>query len=174
MRVTLLFFLLLIACKPAPVEESSQDQLDFTTLGLKSTNMTLIGEAQKKALEWNSFQNLLTGIENYDHSTASTLKLIEHLNDMLENPVDDFNDQPIISRIVVLKTRLHIYKSYLSYRIKEPTEIERKYNDIIQALDELVLQMNWKINEFNRPNKALLDILKADREAKKEDSLSSD
>ncbi|AGC76918.1 hypothetical protein LX97_03287 [Nonlabens dokdonensis] len=171
MRIFIIAFLLLVACKPAPVEESKQDQLDFAALALRSSQMTLIGNAQKKALDWNSFQNLLTGLENYDHSIPATNKLIDHVNDMLENPIDDFVDQAIISRLIVLKTRLHIYKSYLGYRIKESAEIEKKYNDIILALDELVLQINWKINEFDQPNKTLLEILKADLEAQKNDSI---
>lgn len=132
--------------------------------------MVLVGNAQKKALEWNSFQNLLTGLENYDHSITATNKLIDHVNDMLENPIDDFINQAITSRLIVIKTRLHIYKSYLGYRIKKPEELERKYNNIITALDEFILHINWKINEFDQSNKTLLEILKADREAQKKDS----
>jgi hypothetical protein len=81
---------------------------------------------------------------------------------MLEKPPESFRGQSIISRIKVLKTRIHIYQSYLGYRVKTNANLEKKYNDIIQALDDLILQMNLKVNEDDGVNKKLLEDLKAD------------
>ena len=164
MRLSIfLLFISLLACKPTSDQDVAQpEQIDYTALNLNTSQTTLLKDAQKNALEWKSFQDLLTGLENYDHSSSSTNKLIDHVNDMLLNPEEAFQDQAIFSRIKVLKTRLHIYKSYLGYRIKTPSQLEEKYNNIILALDELIIQMNWKVNEFRQSNKKLLEDLKAD------------
>jgi hypothetical protein len=164
MRLSIfLLFILLLACKPISNEDAPNvKQIDYTAMNLSTSRMTLIKDAQKKALEWESFQDLVTGLENYDHTARTTNKIIDHVNNMLLTPEEAFQDQAILSRIKVLKTRLHIYKSYLGYRIKTPSQLEEKYNNIILALDELVIQMNWKVNEFSQSNDKLLEDLKAD------------
>jgi hypothetical protein len=152
-----------MACKTTSNEDAPNlEQIDYTSMNLSTSKMTLLKDAQKKALEWESFQDLLTGLENYDHTARTTNKLIDHVNNMLLNPDEAFQDQAIFSRIKVLKTRLHIYKSYLSYRIKTSSKLEEKYNNIILALDELLIQMNWEVNEFSQSNDKLLEDLKAD------------
>ncbi|WP_292889288.1 hypothetical protein [Nonlabens sp.] len=158
-----LLFISLLACKPTSDEGAAlPEQIDDTTMNLSKSKIPLIKEAQKKALEWKSFQDLLTGLENYDHTASATSKMIDHVNDMLLNPEASFQDQAVFSRIKVLKTRLHIYKSYLGYRTKTPSQLEEKYNNIIRALEELIIQMNWKVNEFRQSNDKLLEDLKAD------------
>lgn len=164
MRLSIfLLFISLLACKPTPDEGAAQpEQIDYTAMNLSTSKIRLLKDAQKKALEWKSFQDLLTGLENYDHTARATNKMIDHVNDMLLNPQEAFQDQATFSRIKVLKTRLHIYKSYLGYRIKTPSQLEEKYNNIILALDELIIQMNWKVNEFRESNDKLLEDLKAE------------
>lgn len=165
MRRHLFFILLFViaACKQAPVEKKTDDKaIDFTALGLNKSKMTLINEAQRNALQWQAFQDLLTGFENYDHSIATTNVLIDKVNTMLLDPQESFNNQAIISRIKVLKTRLSIYKSYLGYSTKTPEQIKKKYNDMITALDELKDQMNAQVNLLQPDNKKFLENLKAD------------
>ncbi|WP_298949865.1 hypothetical protein [uncultured Nonlabens sp.] len=162
MRLSILFFWLIIACKPEPADvPTSEDQIDYSTMNLSVTKMALVGKAQKEALKWVDYQNLITGLENYDHSITTTNELIEHLDKMIALKDGAFYDQTILSRILVLKTRLSIYKSYLGYRIKTTEDLQRKYNDIITALDQLTDQMNWFKNEFESNNKETLEDLKA-------------
>jgi hypothetical protein len=161
MRPSVFLLLLVLACKPAVVDDASNtEKTDYSTLILQDSKTTLIGEAQKKALKWQAFQDLLTGLENYDHSIATTNSLISHVDKMLENPKESFQDQSITSRIKVLKTRLHIYKSYLGYRIKTKEAQELKYNYITIALDELTLQINLRVNQLEKSNEQLLKELK--------------
>jgi hypothetical protein len=163
MRSVIFLLLLIIACKPAIVNDASNtEKTDYSTLNLQDSKVTLIDEAQKQALQWQAFQDLLTGIENYDHSIATTNSLISHVDKMLENPKESFQDQSITSRIKVLKTRLHIYKSYLGYRIKTKEAQELKYNYTITALDELILQINLRVNQLEKSNEQLLKELKED------------
>jgi len=61
----------------------------------------------------------------------------------------------------VLKTRLSIYKSYLANRTKTASQLEKKYNDIITALDEVIDQMNAQII-LRLNNEKLLEELKVD------------
>ncbi|WP_405378095.1 hypothetical protein [Nonlabens sp. Asnod3-A02] len=163
MRLSILFLFLIVACRPAPADVSTKsNQIDYSTMNLSVTKMALVGEAQKEALKWVDYQNLITGLENYDHSIGMTNELIDHVDKMLKLEDSAFNDQTILSRMLVLKTRLSIYKSYLGYRIKTPEDSQRKYNDIITALDQLTDQMNWFKNEFESSNRETLEDLKAD------------
>jgi hypothetical protein len=163
MRLAVILLLFIASCKPAPVQESEVvDSIDFSSMNLQQTKMTLVDNAQKKALDWTAIQDLFTALENYDHSIGTTVKLIDYVDLMLEKPPESFRGQSIISRIKVLKTRIHIYQSYLGYRVKTNANLEKKYNDIIQALDDLILQMNLKVNEDDGVNKKLLEDLKAD------------
>jgi Fe2+ transport system protein B len=163
MRLSVFLFLFLLACKPAMVDDDSNTKkTDYSALNLQASKMTLVGEAQKQALQWQAFQDLLTGIENYDHSIGTTNSLISHVDKMLENPKKSFQDQSITSRIKVLKTRLHIYKSFLGYRIKTKEAQELKYNYTITALDELLLQINLRVNQLEKSNEQLLMELKED------------
>lgn len=163
MRLFLIVFLMILSCKPATVQEAEVvEAVDYSTMNLQETKMNLIDDAQKIALEWTALQDLFTGFENYDHSIAATKKLIDHIDVMLENPPKEFQGQSILSRMKVLKTRIHIYQSYLDYRIKTNKNLEEKYNAIIKALDDLILQMNLKVNEDDDVNKKLLEDLKAD------------
>lgn len=161
-RAFILLFLI-ISCKPAPVQESEViETVDYAAMKLQNTKMNLVDDAQKIALEWKAFQDLFTVLENYDHSIGATSSLIDHVDIMLENTPEAFQGQSIVSRIKVLKTRIHIYKSYLGYRVKTNKNLEDKYNAIIKALDDLILQMNFKVNEDDGVNKKLLEDLKAD------------
>lgn len=162
MRLSILFLFLIVACKPAPSDTSSKsNQLDYSTMNLKVTKMALVGKAQKESLKWQDYQDLITGLENYDHSISMTNKIIDHVDKMIEVKDGAFNHQTILSRMLVLKTRLSIYKSYLGYRIKTTDASIKKYNDIIIALDQLTDQMNWFKNEFESNNRKTLEDLKA-------------
>ncbi|MEN8816991.1 MAG: hypothetical protein ABF274_09005 [Nonlabens sp.] len=154
---------MIVSCKPAPVQEiEAVESVDYAAMNLQQTKMNLTDNAQKIALEWTAIQDLFTALENYDHSIAATIKLLDHVDVMLEDTPQAFQGQSIISRIKVLKTRIHIYQSYLGYRIKTNKNLENKYNAIIKALDDLILQMNLKVNEDDGINKKLLEDLKAD------------
>jgi hypothetical protein len=163
MRLSVILFLFLLACKPAIVKDvSNTEKIDYSAMNLQASEMTLVGNAQEQALEWQAFQDLITGLENYDHSIGTTNSLITQVDKMLESPKEAFQDQSITSRIKVLKTRLHIYKSYLGYRIKTKEALELKYNYIIIALDELTLQINLRVNQLEKSNEQLLKELKED------------
>ncbi len=163
MRRAFILLFLIVSCKPAPVQEiEAVESVDYAAMNLQQTKMNLTDNAQKIALEWTAIQDLFTALENYDHSIAATIKLLDHVDVMLEDTPQAFQGQSIISRIKVLKTRIHIYQSYLGYRIKTNKNLENKYNAIIKALDDLILQMNLKVNEDDGINKKLLEDLKAD------------
>jgi hypothetical protein len=158
-----IFLFVITACKQVPVEKTSDNKaIDFTTLGLNNSKITLVNQAQKNALQWQVFQDFLTGLENYDHTITATNVLIDKVNTMLLDPQESFNNQAVMSRMKVLKTRLSIYKSYLGYTTKTPEQIKKKYNDITTALDELIDQMNAQVNLLQPDNKKFLENLKAD------------
>ena len=137
MRRAFILLFLIVSCKPAPVQEiEAVESVDYAAMNLQQTKMNLTDNAQKIALEWTAIQDLFTALENYDHSIAATIKLLDHVDVMLEDTPQAFQGQSIISRIKVLKTRIHIYQSYLGYRIKTNKNLENKYNAIIKALDD--------------------------------------
>jgi PBP1b-binding outer membrane lipoprotein LpoB len=74
MRLAVILLLFIASCKPAPVQESEVvDSIDFSSMNLQQTNMTLVDNAQKKALDWTAIQDLFTALENYDHSIGTTV-----------------------------------------------------------------------------------------------------
>ncbi len=59
MRPSVFLLLLVLACKPAVVDDTSNtEKTDYSTLILQDSKTTLIGEAQKKSLKVASFSRL--------------------------------------------------------------------------------------------------------------------
>jgi hypothetical protein len=176
MRYLFLLFLLVSNCQDDPVvEKNTEESFLISELDFKQSEIRLTGIALQKALEWNEYQNFVTGLENYDHSKLATAQLQESVDDMMANPNEAFINLPITSRIKIVQTRLGIYRSFLDYTRKPKKDQLSKYNDIIIAWDELKTQMNVKFNEVDATKRKLLEQLNSekrqDEQSRKRDSI---
>ncbi|WP_124978747.1 hypothetical protein [Nonlabens xiamenensis] len=166
---SLIMLCLLLSCKKeVEVVTSSTQKVSFADIKLRQPGIELIGKASRQMSEWPEYVDFSTRLENYDHSVAATRELVTAAQKMADTQVDHVDSQPVLSRIKVLQTRLGIYLSYLDYTVKDPEVRAEKFNDIIQALDELKDQINWKVNEYDENRRQLLEDLELDRLADQE------
>jgi hypothetical protein len=160
----ILMSVILTSCEEEKKEQVTEPTTTFADMQLQETSMALVGKAQQEALNWKDYQDLMTAFENYDHSIAATQQMMDYTAAMSIATAQPFNDKPIASRIKILHTRLGIYKSYLGYTTRVPELRAAKYNDIITAIDELTIQMNWKANQYDERRRELLEDLEQDAE----------
>ncbi len=179
MKYLLILFIIFISCGD---EQNSvqlpQDSYTISDLELNKSKVDLEGQALKKSLEWNGYQNFKTELENYDHSPTSTTRLLESTADMLITADSSVIDLPIRSRTLILRTRVGMLNSFLNYTVKTAADHEKKYNEMITAWDEVKTQMNLKINSEDPSRIELYRILenedRIDAERERRDTIARD
>ena len=174
-----LIFILLSSCGEDKKQVAVQlDDYRVSELQLAAAQVNLKGEALKKSLEWNEYQDFATAMENFDHSKASSNRLLQSSAALVTEVDTTFSATPIVSRARVLQTKAGILSSFLGYTIKTPEQHTLKYNEMITAWDELKRQMNLEINENEKSRQELLDILRneerIDAERERRDSIMRD
>ncbi|ARN79042.1 hypothetical protein BST97_14175 [Nonlabens spongiae] len=179
MKYLLIVLILFVSCGD---EQNSvqlpQETYTVSDLKLKQSQINLEGQALKKSLEWNGFQNFKTQLENYDHSPNSTKQLLESTADMLITADSSVIDLPIRSRTLILRTRVGMLNSFLNYTVKTAADHEKKYNEMITAWDEVKNQLNIKLNATDPSRQELIEMLKGERrldaERERRDSIAQD
>ena len=154
---SILLLLLMAAC-------TQKKRSDFTDKPVKSdgnatyaqSKMTLVGEAQQAAITWEDYQQFITELENYDHSKPATNRLTELADNMVNSIPSNLIEQPVMTRLLVLRTRIGIYGSSIRNNSISKKERVKKYNDMILALDQFHIQLNEKLNY----DQNILDLLK--------------
>jgi hypothetical protein len=166
MKLSLLIVLViaLSACtKKTQGEKPMQEKNDATAVSYASSRMTLVGEAQQAALAWEDYQKFMTELENYDHSKPATNRLVE-LADAMSNTIPStLAEQPVLSRLVVLRSRIGVYGSAIRNNNLSKNERIIKYNEFVLALDQLHIQLNEKPNYDNKIDD-LMNILEGEFE----------
>lgn len=179
MRSLLLLLILLSSCNDEQKKTVvDQDDYRISDLELRTTRVELKGKALKKSLEWNEYQNFVTSMENYDHSKASSERLLQSTSELVNEVDSAFSKPPIVSRALVLQTKTGVLSSFLGYTVKTPEQHTSKYNEMIVAWDELKKQINLEINENEQSRQVLLEILRneqrIDAERERRDSIMRD
>lgn len=153
----ILLMLLMVACTQKKRTDSTETPVsDDDTAIYAQSKMTLVGEAQQVAITWEDYQQFITELENYDHSKPATNRLTELADNMVASIPRDLIEQPVMSRLVVLRTRIGIYGSAIRNKSLSKKERVKKYNDMILALDQFHIQLNEKLNY----DQNILDLLK--------------
>lgn len=162
-KLTLLAFILcILSCTQKQDKKSNVQKPDApATTSFATPRMTLVGATQQAALTWKDYQEFVTQLENYDHKKGTTDRLIELLNNAESNIPEALNEQPVRSRIVVAKSKLGTYRSYLSYTNQTNKEQIKRYNAFILAWDQLTTQLNEKLT-YDQLESDLLDKLQGD------------
>lgn len=155
------FSLFLIGCNDSAPEQEKKSDKNQEIIKRKFVSTQLIGEAQQIATTWKAYQNFTNELQLHDLSRKSTDRLIETVNAMkIDFPVD-LTEQPVLSRLAVVETRLKIYRSYLSYTVIDQNEKLKRFNDFILAVDNFNLQLNEK-PQYQQLEGTLLEQLKND------------
>ncbi|MDP5077992.1 MAG: hypothetical protein NWQ19_07850 [Nonlabens sp.] len=153
----ILLMLLMVACTQKKRTDAAETPVsDDDTAIYAHSKMTLVGEAQQVAITWEDYQQFITELENYDHSKPATNRLTELADNMVASIPSDLIEQPVMSRLVVLRTRIGIYGSAIRNNSISKKERVKKYNDMILALDQFHIQLNEKLNY----DQNILDLLK--------------
>lgn len=163
MRYLILFFscVLFYSCNQEQKDTLQSSRVNIAKIEFPETSIALVGNAQKIASEWEEYRAFEVAFENYDHSPAVTKRLATLVENMRDNLINDFDNQPIRSRILVLETRLKRYASFLEYNDKPESQYLTYYSDIIQAVDQLNGQLNEK-DYYDQLEQELYEELKSD------------
>ena len=179
MKYLLIVLILFVSCGDEQnAVQLPQETYTVSDLELEKSKVDLEGQALKKSLEWNGYQNFKTELENYDHSPTSTTRLLESTADMLITADSSVVDLPIRSRTLILRTRVGMLNSFLNYTVKTAADHEKKYNEMITAWDEVKNQLNIKLNATDPSRQELIEMLKGERrldaERERRDSIAQD
>lgn len=149
MRIGIVFIILLLLASCTKKPQGTDDTLvenDTLVISYARPQMTLVGEAQQAALLWTDYQNFMTELENYDHSKPATNRLVELAGSMGNSIPTALTEQPVQSRIIVLRTTLGVYASAIRNKTMSKNERIKKYNEFVLATDQLHVQLNNKLN----------------------------
>ncbi len=148
MKLSLVFLFTIIISSCTPKKQQQQlvnEQSNAVGKEYNRVQINLIEDAQQATRNWESYQKFKTELENYDHSKAATTRLIDHAASMYTSVPSPLVEQPILSRLVVLQTRLGIYAAALRNKSMPKATRIKKYNDMILAIDQLHMQLNEKL-----------------------------
>jgi hypothetical protein len=157
----LLISLIVVSCNNQEKVEEAPNAINLAEIKFASTKIALVGPAQSLAANWIEYTKFETALENYDHSANATDQLATLVVNMKGSIPQDFDNQPIRSRLLVLETRIRAYQSFLKHTSKTTAEYKNFYNAVTIALDNFRGQLN-EILEVERQKKELIEELKGD------------
>lgn len=157
----LLVSLMMVSCNDQVKMEDTPDIINLAEIKFAATKIALVGPSQSLASSWIEYTKFETALENFDHSATATDQLATLVVNMKSSIPEDFDSQPVRSRLLVLETRIKAYQSFLKHTSKTTAEYKNLYDAVTVALDNFRGQLNEKL-VADEQMKELIEELKGD------------
>lgn len=139
---SLLVFFALYACEDEQsAPEPAQKTVQMTKQDLPETRVQLVGEAASETATWEPYQKFMVAFQDFDHRTDSAGLLNELIDKMLASIPENIDEPTLRARLTALRTHVAAYESFLDYNYQNPELGRKRYNEIVNALDNFHLQI---------------------------------
>jgi len=175
MKYTYLIILfILVSCgKTAETDqviEQEKQGLDFSPA---TSRMELKGPAIQFSTSWIAYQKFITDLENFDHTTTAAEGLNLSIDDMKVSLPESITKQSVKSRLKVLDVRVKSYHALLTHNSYSSKEQQKRFNELILALDQFKIQM-MEVFELQKAEENILKNLEEMHlEVKEKDTINS-
>lgn len=156
----LILICFLVSCEQKEVQPDTQTNNELVKSQVTNINskIELHGKTASICNNWTAYVDLITSIENLDHSTTSLEQVIVHIDDMSTSIPETLQNQGVRSRIKVLSTRAHSYLSLLHHNKIDEDKKQRRYLLFITALDQLKIQLLDSVKAINQEQDLLKNL----------------
>ncbi len=139
--INILLFALIASCGQTEESKLVEEQKQESTFDPAISQMDLRGEASQFNTSWVPYQKFITELENFDHTTPAAQRLVLAVDDMTVSLPEKISKQPVKSRLKVLETRVKSYHALLTHNSYSKKEQQKRFDELIIALDQLKIQM---------------------------------
>ena len=145
-------FYLIISCEnPSEVVETNQENIEATILfGDKDFIFPSLSEnARNYSMQWGAFEDFEIEAKSINGSTveglrAKTERLINRLDSITKKVPDTLNTTPIISRVMVTKTRAMLLRQEVQKTKIDSAKLQLQIREMNIAARNLITQINEK------------------------------
>ena len=145
-------FLLVVSCgNPSEEIETTQENIETTVLfGEKNFTFPNLSEnAKDYAMQWGAFEDFEIEAKSINGSTidglrAKSTRLINRLDSITKKIPDTLNTKPIISRVMVAKTRARLLQQEVQKTNIDSARLQLQIKEMNRAAKNLIVQINEK------------------------------
>ena len=145
-------FLLLISCgNPSEEINNPLERQNSTTLfGNKKFVFPQLSENAKEYItQWGAYEDFEGEAKSLNGSTIEDLRdkterLISRIDSLTKMVPDTLKTQPIVSRVMVAKTRASLLRQEVHEATIDSTRLEEQINEMNMATKNLIIQINEK------------------------------
>lgn len=145
-------FYLIISCKnPSEEVETNQENIETTILFGDNDFIfpTLSENAKVYSMQWGAFEDFEIEAKSINGSTveglrAKTERLINRLDSITKKVPDTLNTTPIISRVMVTKTRAMLLQQEVLKTNIDSAKLQLQIREMNMAASNLITQINEK------------------------------
>ncbi len=145
-------FLSLASCGNSSEEiETTQENIETTIIfGEKNFVFPNLSEAAKNyGMQWGAFEDFEIEAKSLNGSTidglrAKTTRLINSLDSISKKVPDTLNTKPIVSRLMVAKTRAMLLQQEVQKRNIDSARLQLQIKEMNNAAKNLIIQINEK------------------------------
>jgi hypothetical protein len=145
-------FLLLISCgNPSEEINNPLERQNSTTLfGNKKFVFPQLSENAKEYItQWGAYEDFDGEAKSLNGSTIEDLRdkterLISRIDSLTKMVPDTLKTQPIVSRVMVAKTRASLLRQEVHEATIDSTRLEEQINEMNMATKNLIIQINEK------------------------------
>ena len=145
-------FLLAVSCEnPSEVVETKQENIEATILfGDNDFILPALSEnARTYSMQWGAFEDFEIEAKSINGSTveglrAKTERLINRLDSITKKVPDTLNTTPIISRVMVTKTRAMLLRQEVQKTNIDSARLHLQIREMNVAASNLITQINEK------------------------------
>ena len=148
----IMIFLSLLSCgSPSEEIETTQENIESTIIFGESNFVfpNLSENAKNYGMQWGAFEDFEIEAKSINGSTidglrTKTTRLISSLDSITKKVPDTLNTKPVVSRLMVAKTRAMLLQQELQKRNVDSIKLQIQIKEMNNAAKNLIIQINEK------------------------------